>query len=132
MGQDGSWDGPSIFRSSGSTARRHLDRALDVDGRTALRAVRCLTQDDLPWLEERAVRAARSDGEGWATIARLLGRARQGVWGKYRHVDATPTPPPLRPTTLDERTMSWVRTSRADARRRREFDDAGPGDVIAW
>jgi hypothetical protein len=37
--------------------------------------------------ERRSVLAARSQGMSWEQIAALLGRARQGIWERYRDLE---------------------------------------------
>ena len=49
----------------------------------ALWAIRRLIDEELPWLERRAVRLARQDGASWASIARVLRRSRQSVHRKF-------------------------------------------------
>lgn len=123
---------PSVFRSSAGTTRRHIEAALDLDARRALIAVRQLLDEDLPWLEQRAVHLARAERLGWAKIARLLHRRRQSVWSRFRHLDGTPIPPPLAPTEYQERVLRAHLRSRADSRHRQEFDRLDPHDVVPW
>jgi hypothetical protein len=70
----------------------HVDNAVGDDPRLALIAVRQLLEDDIPWLERRAVQLARAERWHWSTIARLLLRSRQAV--RQRHADVEKRPPP--------------------------------------
>ncbi|MFW2334569.1 hypothetical protein [Ilumatobacter sp.] len=120
-------------RATGPTMiKQNIDAALGPDGRSAIIAVRELRRRDLPWMEERAVRLARAEGYSWAQLGRLLRRSRQAVRQRYGHVDGTvQLLPPLSPTT-EQFVVNLVGTRRDDVRRRREFDRARSGDLIAW
>jgi hypothetical protein len=137
---------PYMVGTKSSLVRTHLETALGSDGRHAIVAVRRLLDEDLPWLEERAVRLARADGYNWAQLGRLLHRSRQAVRQRFADIDVDADVdsgssgsngliglllPPTRPTT-EQHVIGLVRTSRAAERRRREFEAAGPGDLIAW
>lgn len=49
----------------------------------ALASLRRLVDDHLPWLERRAVMAARGEGFSWAEIGRLLGCSRQAARQRF-------------------------------------------------
>ena len=72
--------------------QRHLDAALGDDPRDALIAVRKLINDDLPWLERRAVDLARRELWSWVRISRLLMRSRQSVRERFQPFDGVPLP----------------------------------------
>ena len=71
---------------------RHVDAAAGDDPRQALIAVRKLINDDVPWLERRAIVLARRQSWDWARIARLLIRSRQAVRERFRAYDGRPAP----------------------------------------
>jgi hypothetical protein len=62
---------------------RHVDAAAEDDPREALIAVRKLINDDMPWLERRAVDLARRELWSWVRISRLLMRSRQSVRERF-------------------------------------------------
>ena len=116
-----------------STIQRHLREALGDDSRLALAAVRRLADEDLPWLEARAVRYARWRGYTWARIGRLLLRSRQSVRERFRHLDDQPLLWAQEDLDDAERAMRRSAIASADRRRRRELDDwAEHGDVVPW
>ena len=128
---------PSVMLTSmflRSAAHRHIEDALGDDPRVALVAVRKLVEDDLPWLERRAVRLARANGFSWATIGRLLCRSRQAVRKRYGAIDGTREPIVMPPVDDAQRVMAAIARSRADDRRRRELAelDDGEVDAVAW
>ena len=71
---------------------RHVDAAAGDDPREALIAVRKLINDDVPWLERRAVDLARRERWDWARISRLLMRSRQAVRERFGAFEALPAP----------------------------------------
>lgn len=60
-----------------------IDDLLEGEPRQALAAYRRLVEDQLPWLERKAVLAARQEQYQWAGIGRLLGRSRQAVQQRF-------------------------------------------------
>ena len=71
---------------------RRVDAAGSDDPRHALIAVRKLINDDVPWLERRAVDLARRDRWDWARISRLLMRSRQAVRERFGAFEGLPAP----------------------------------------
>ena len=71
---------------------RHVDRAAGDDPREALIGVRKLLDEDLPWLERRAVQRARLELWNWARISRLLARSRQAVRQRFEGIESLPAP----------------------------------------
>lgn len=117
-----------------SEIKKHVDQALCSDPRLALVGIRRLLQEDLPWMEERAVRLARSHEYSWGRIGRLLRRSRQAARKRFIDIDGTPQPLPRKPVTSDQITMRLVNGARADLRRRRELEEldrpmSSPGDA---
>lgn len=112
--------------------RGRINDAYGLDYGRALVAVRQLTDDDVPWLERRAVLLARREGASWGEIGRALRRSRQAVRQRYESIDGTPPPILPLPTGEVDRFVAIWRDGAWDRRRRREFDEAGDGDVIAW
>ncbi len=112
--------------------KRNLDDATGPDPRLALVGVRRLLEEDLPWLEERAVRLARSQGYTWGRIGRCLQRSRQAGRQRFVALDGTPQPLPKQPVRDGDRIMSGFNGAKADARRRREFEELDPNDVVPW
>jgi hypothetical protein len=51
---------------------------------------------------------------------------------RFIEVDGTSQPLPRRPVTTDQVVMRLVNGAKADQRRRREFDELGPADVVPW
>lgn len=115
-----------------SEIKKHIDQALGSNPRMALVAVRRLLQEDLPWMEERAVRLARADGYTWGRIGRCLRRSRQAVRKRFAAIDGTPQPLPRRPLTDGVVVMRLVNGAQADRRRTLEFDELGPHDAVPW
>jgi hypothetical protein len=74
-----------------------VDEMLADDPRVAMFAIRRMLDEELPWLELRAVRLARSHGKAWSTIGRALGRSRQAVQQRYADLDRQWAPVPHRP-----------------------------------
>lgn len=113
-----------------------LRHALDDDPRSALGAVRRLTADELPWLEERAVRLARQNGMSWARIARLLALPRQTAHRRFNHLDDGA---PRRPEPID-----WYQTGAEAEREFLRFErnrrlsaefaawESSGGDIVPW
>jgi len=71
---------------------RLIDQALGDDPRVALGAVWQL-QQDMVWLEQRAVMHARANGYDWGRIGRALGTSRQAA--RQRFGSLTLMMPPL-------------------------------------
>jgi hypothetical protein len=71
---------------------RHVDAAGGDDPRTALIAVRKLINDDVPWLERRAVQLAGPDRWDWPRISRPLLRSRQAVRQRFGAIEAQAVP----------------------------------------
>jgi hypothetical protein len=115
-----------------SVIKRHLDEALFAEPRTAVIAVRRLLEEDLPWLEQRVVHAARAEGYSWAKLGRLLGRSRQAVRQRFGGDDTRRPSLPVRPVAADERIIATWNRIKADARRRAEFEHLSPTDVVPW
>ena len=115
-----------------SDIKRHVAEALGNDPQRAIVAVRRLVADDLPWLEARAVRLGRSEGYSWAVLGRMLGKSRQAIRQRFVSIDGTPQPLPRPPMSDDDRIMTAWNRARSDVRRRREFADLGPNDVVPW
>lgn len=104
------------------------------DPRVALFAIRRMLDEEIPWLEQRAVRLARSHGKAWATIGRALGRSRQSVQQRYGRLDRRWSPVPSRPHPLADQMDRELRMALRDVEARREqaARDAAGDDVIAW
>jgi hypothetical protein len=116
-----------------SEIKRHVEQALGDDPRMAVVAVKLLTNHDLPWLEERAIRFARASGYSWAKLGRLLGRSRQAVHRRHLAIDGTPQPLPRRPMRDGDRIILalWYQTL-ADGRRRREYAELDADEAVPW
>ncbi len=71
---------------------RRIDAAASDDPREALIAIRKLINDDVPWLERRAVDLARRELWSWVRISRLLMRSRQSVRERFLPFDGVPLP----------------------------------------
>lgn len=71
---------------------RRVDAAGSDDPRQALIAVRKLINDDVPWLERRAIDLARRELWDWARIARLLMRSRQAVRERFKAFEGLSAP----------------------------------------
>jgi hypothetical protein len=114
--------------------RLDIENALSDDPKAALGAVRRLLDDDLPWLEQRAVRMARANGYQWARIARLLKRSRQAVTQRFKSIDGTQERIQLTPSTdPQERWNRQIRQHVGDARRATELEAMEEsGDVVPW
>lgn len=112
----------------------HVDEMLAEDPRIALFAIRRMLDEEIPWLEQRAVRMARADGKAWATIARALGRSRQAVQQRYGKLEQQWSPIPRRRPPLADQIDREGRRALADnaARRRQALSEAAGDDVIAW
>ena len=95
--------------------------------RLALASVKAL-ENELDWLLVRAVRLARAEGYDWARIGRLLGMSRQSARERFDRLAPKygPLPPHTRGRTPWERHATEVAESRADARRRSEFETDDP------
>jgi IS30 family transposase len=107
-----------------------VDEMLGDDGRRALVAYRRITDDHLPWLERRAVLAARRHGDSWAIIGRLLGRSRQALQQRFDRqftVDEL-RPVPRRLSAGEAQEQRVLRILRDRERR----DGADDDDVVAW
>ena len=104
-----------------------IDDVLSDDPRTALIALRRLTDDELPWIEQKVVAMARCAGWNWATIGRLLARDRTSVRQRFDHVRLSLRPPTRTFTSAHEREM---RESYADLQRRRRYD--ADDEPVAW
>ena len=115
-----------------SEIKKHIDQALGRNPRVALVAVRQLLQEDLPWMEERAVRLARADGYTWGRIGRCLRRSRQAVRKRFVAIDGTPQPLARKPLADGDAVMRLINGARADRRREREFDELDPHDAVPW
>lgn len=111
-----------------------VDEMLADDPRVALFAIRRMLDEEIPWMEQRAVRLARSHGKPWATIGRALGRSRQSVQQRYGRLDQQWSSVPNRPHPLADRMDRELRMALrdADARRKQAARDAAGDDVIAW
>ena len=101
-----------------------VDEMLAEDPRVALFAIRRMLDEEIPWLELRAVRRARSHRTPWSTIGRALGRSRQAVQQRYADLDRQWVPIPHRPLPLAdqldrERRQVLRHPTPARARRRR-------------
>ncbi len=107
--------------------KRLIDDALCDDPRTALIALRRFVDEELPWIEQKAVASARCAGWNWATIGRLLGRSRSSVRERFKDVRLAPRP------IVETFTSVYLREYRellTDARRWREFDS--DEELIGW
>ncbi len=118
--------------------RRELERlvrsALDDDPRVALIAVRRLAEDELPWLEQRAVRMARQRGWSWSPIARLLQISRQAA--RRRHVQLDTAAPrrrsrPLSPGEVVDRELTEIARNRRHEDELRAWEESGI-DIVPW
>lgn len=112
--------------------KQRIDEAVGVEPRLAVVAVRRLRSEDLPWLEERAVRFARAQGYSWARLGRLLGRSRQATQKRFAPIDGTPQPMPRRTMHDDTRFMIRRWSRRADERRWNEFVELEAADAVPW
>lgn len=116
-----------------ATLRRHLNDALSEDPRVALVAVRQMIEEDIPWLERRAVRQARWYGYSWARIGRLLSRARQSVRERFAELDEQPLIFPADELDELQRAIARGPERRADERRRAELEAWDrEGGIVPW
>jgi hypothetical protein len=119
--------------SAAAELHRLIDELLSDEDRRALSAYRRVADEQLPWLERRAVLLARRRGVSWAAIGRLLGRSRQAVQQRF---DRAFTPAELRqplvfPLTPQEECMRDLDRWRAG--RDRRIDAGGDdGSFVAW
>ncbi len=120
------------------TVRQELHQLVDDlcgdDSKRALAAYRRISIDELPWLERRAVLAARRRGASWAAIGRLLGRSRQSVQQRFDRVfdvgELSRPPVALPPGRAERKRLDSVRS---DLARDRRVDAAGDdGSLVAW
>jgi hypothetical protein len=111
-----------------------IDEALGDDPRAALIAVRRLLTEELPWIEVRAVRMARSKGYPWARIGRALGRSRQAIQRRYADVEHTWPPIPREPEGRAERQERAIAAiyRNADRRKAQAAWEAQGGDIVPW
>ncbi len=111
-----------------------VDEMLAEDPRVALFAIRRMLDEEIPWLELRAVRRARSHRTPWSTIGRALGRSRQAVQQRYADLDRQWVPVPRRPPPLADQLDRERRQVLRDIRHRRELAAraAAGEDVVAW
>lgn len=107
-----------------------LKDASGSNPRLALASVKAL-QDEQEWLLVRAVRLARAEGYDWGSIGRLLGVTRQSARERFQRLAPLvgPTPPHARGRTPWQAHIADVFESRADSRRRTEFES---GDAVFW
>jgi hypothetical protein len=98
-----------------------LDDIFEDDPRRALIAFRKLTQDELPWIEQRVVALARREDWNWARIGRLLGRSRSAMQQRFTYPRIKARPDPYAATKAQEAALA-----RYD--RRSELDS----DPVAW
>lgn len=71
--------------------KKKLDEWLDLAAAKEPGPVLTGVRELREWLdgrEEEAVRDARLQGWPWGHIAAVLGRSKQGIWEKYRELDA--------------------------------------------
>lgn len=106
-----------------------IDGVLSDDPRTALMALRRLTDDELPWIEARVVALARRENWNWATIGRLLGRSRASVRQRFDHARLSKRPAPPTWKTAVDRELRAIRETSDELERRRQCDaaDDSPG-----
>jgi hypothetical protein len=102
---------------------RIIDDVLGDDPRAALIACARLTDDELPWLEQRVVALARREGWNWATIGRLLRRTRQTVRQRFDGVPLAKRHDPH---------LAYNRGEAEFARLRNDFQRQADDDPIAW
>lgn len=111
-----------------------VDDLLSDRAATALAAYRRLVDDQLPWIERRAVLLARRQNVSWAAIGRLLGRSRQAVRQRFERVirldEMRPPATPLMPGEAYQRELgdSIDRVRRQLRLDQMEEDDA----VVPW
>ena len=104
-----------------------VDDVFSEDPRTALIALRRLTDDELPWIEQRVVARARAEGWNWATIGRLLQRSRASVRQRFAGARLILRPEQKTFTTDHERS---VRRALSDIEHRHRFEQ--DDDPVAW
>ena len=75
---------------------------LGTEPRTALSACRRISDDELPWLTERAAQQARRAGWSWRMIGQLLGISGQAARKRFVHLDRPALP------SLDRRPERWA------------------------
>lgn len=104
-----------------------IDDALSDNPRAALVAAHQL-EDEVKWLQHKAVTLARVNGYGWGRIGRLLGMSRQGAAKRF-HL----APPVASPSTL--RAARERRREHEAERIRRILTDRQqpePDDPVFW
>ena len=102
---------------------RIIDDILGDDPRAALIAFARLTEDELPWLEQRVVALARREGWNWAKIGRLLRRTRQTVRQKHHGAPLAKRRDPHLP---------YHRGEAKFAKLRRDLERQRDDDPVAW
>lgn len=107
--------------------KRLIDDVLSDDPRTALIALRKLTDDELPWVEQKVVALARCAGWNWATIGRLLQRDRTSVRSRFGGARLAMRQLPHTFASAHDREYREL-LAEADRRRRFDADD----DPVAW
>lgn len=122
---------------SGRAEREIVSLVIDLLGPRhvpALVAYRRLTEEYLPWMEQRLVRRAHGQGSTWADIGRTLHRTRQAV--RHRFAYPPTMDDMLPPRCLVDRTSSESALDAADLDRRRLRSlsgDASTSDqVVPW
>ncbi|RLE25744.1 MAG: hypothetical protein DRJ50_02325 [Actinobacteria bacterium] len=111
-----------------------IDDILSDEPQRALAAYRRLADDQLPWLERRAVLLARGDDISWAAIARLLRKSRQAVHQRFSRPFSAKelTPVPRRQFLQEQDALHYSRLG-ADIARDRFVDEAGDdGSLVPW
>ncbi len=107
--------------------RKDLDRIIDDvlgdDPRAALIACARLTDDELPWLEQRVVALARREGWSWASIDRLLRRTRQSVRQRFNGAQLAARRDPYLEYNRQEAEFTRVKAS---------FERQRDDDPVAW
>ena len=120
--------------SVGTELHGLIDDLLSDEPRRALAAYRRLADDQLPWLERRAVLMARQDDTSWAGIGRLLRRSRQAVQQKFDRtfLAAELTPAPQRLSPWQEDQIHFDRLLAGSARDRLVDDAGDDGSLVPW
>ena len=122
------------------STQRELHQLVDEmwgdDSRRALVAYRRITEDHLPWLERRAVLAARRRGDSWSMIGRLLGRSRQALQQRFDRQftldELRPVPRQLSAGEAQEQRVLRILRERDRDREREWGHSADDDDVVGW
>jgi hypothetical protein len=111
-----------------------IDDLLGNDPRAALVALPELRDEQVPWLEARAVALARRERWSWAKIGRVLQRSRQQLNRQYRVIVPTVAHDHLRERNGEVLHQRRVLAEIAEGQRRgrRQYDEPTDAEAVPW